>query len=446
MTKPLCFVLMPFGEKTDPSGIKINFDAIYDEMIHPAIEHAGLEPIRADEEKAGGMIHKAMYERLILCDYAVADLTSANANVFYELGVRHAVRPYRTILIFNAKMQLPFDLNMLRALPYQLDKKGRLANRDTDFENLKKKLEEIKEGPYEDSPLFQLFEELKNHPPFKSLPHEKTDIFRDQVLYSQQMKEKLKNARKEGEAAVKEVEKELGEISSIESGILIDLFLSYRATKNWKEMIELVKKMPPPLAERVMVQEQLGFALNRAGDTDKAEEVLCSIIDNRGPSSETYGILGRVYKDRWEKAKEENDEFIAEEYLEKAIETYIKGFEADWRDSYPGVNAVTLLELSDPDDPRKEELLPVVTYAVKQKIAKGKPDYWDYATLLELSVLADNQKEARKYLGKSLIAVRETWEPETTARNLRLIREAREKRNEDTAWIKKIEEELLKKT
>jgi tetratricopeptide (TPR) repeat protein len=442
MTKPLCFVLMPFGEKTDPSGIKINFDAIYGEMIHPAIEHAGLEPIRADEEKAGGMIQRAMFERFILCEYAVVDLTAADAEVFYQLGIRHGVRPYKTILIFNAKMQLPFDLNMMHALPYRLDNNGRLADRDTDIENLKKKLGQIKAGTYMDSALFQVFDELP--PPTPG--HEKTDIFRDGVLYSPQMKEKLKKAREQGKEAVREVEKEPGEISSVESGILIDLLLSYRATKAWDEMIELVQKMPKPLAERVMVQEQLGFALNRAGDTEKAEKVLTAIIENHGPGSETCGILGRVYKDRWERAKKEGDEFIAEEYLEKAIETYIKGFEADWRDSYPGVNAVTLLELSDPDDPRKEELLPVVTYAVKRKIAGGKADYWDYATLLELSVLAGNREGAREYSGKSLIAVRETWEPETTARNLRLIREAGEKRNKDTAWIKKIEEELLKKT
>ena len=48
---------------------------------------AGLEPLRADEEQAGGISHKPMFERLVLCDYAVADLTAANANVFYELGV-----------------------------------------------------------------------------------------------------------------------------------------------------------------------------------------------------------------------------------------------------------------------------------------------------------------------------------------------------------------------
>lgn len=443
MSKPLCFVLMPFGEKTDASGMKINFDAIYDELIHPAIEQVGLEPIRADEEKAGGMIHKPMFERLILCEYAVADLTTANANVFYELGVRHAVRPYKTVLIFNAKMQLPFDLNMLRALPYNLDNNGRLADKNSDFGNLKIKLEQIKDETYIDSPLFQLFkDELKP----QELDREKTDIFREQVTYSQQVKEKLKEARKKGKEAVKEVEKELGEIDDVESGILIDLFLSYRATEAWEKMIELADKMPKPLSDRVMIQEQLAFALNRNNQGDKAEEILQEVVAKSGPSSEAYGLLGRIYKDQWEKANKEGDIIVSAAKLEQAIDTYVKGFEADWRDAYPGVNAVTLMELKEEPDPRQAKLLPLVTFAVEQKVARGNPDYWDYATLLELAVLSNNQSETVKRLGKALISIRETWEPETTARNLRLIKDAREKRGEDASWIQKIEEQLLKKS
>ena len=88
--KPLCFVLMPFGRKKDPTGRPdIDFNRVYDEGVRPAIEDAGLMPVRADREKTGGIIHKPMFERLMLCEYAVADLTTANANVFYELGVRH---------------------------------------------------------------------------------------------------------------------------------------------------------------------------------------------------------------------------------------------------------------------------------------------------------------------------------------------------------------------
>ena len=66
MTKPLCFVLMPFGQKPTSSGKIIDFDAVYHDLIAPAISAADLEPLRADEEMAGGIIHKPMYERLIL--------------------------------------------------------------------------------------------------------------------------------------------------------------------------------------------------------------------------------------------------------------------------------------------------------------------------------------------------------------------------------------------
>src|ERR1041385_747726 len=107
---PLCFVLMPFGMKSDAAGLTINFDAIYNDVIKPAIADAGLDPVPADEERAGGIIQKPMYERLILCPFAVADLTTANANVLYELGVRHAARPASTVLIAAEGGRLPFDV------------------------------------------------------------------------------------------------------------------------------------------------------------------------------------------------------------------------------------------------------------------------------------------------------------------------------------------------
>jgi len=223
---------------------------------------------------------------------------------------------------------------------------------------------------------------------------------------------------------------------------VIDLFLSYRAVKAWPEMIELVKKMPRPLAETVMVQEQLALALNRAGQGEEAERVLNDLLARRGPTSETLGILGRVYKDRWEKALKEGQTFLARGLLEKAIDAYRRGFEADWRDAYPGVNAVTMMELKEPPDPQREQLIPVVAYAVERKITTGKPDYWDYATRLELAVLAKDEQRAMAALGAALASMRESWEPETTARNLRLIRQARERRGEPVTWVQEIENEL----
>ena len=101
-----------------------NFDAVYEKIIAPAIEQAGLEPIRADEEKIGGTIHKPMFERLMLCHYAVADITGANPNVFYELGIRHAMRPRSTVILFGEGTVLPFDIALVRGISYKTDGMG----------------------------------------------------------------------------------------------------------------------------------------------------------------------------------------------------------------------------------------------------------------------------------------------------------------------------------
>lgn len=442
MTKPLCFVLMPFGRKPDAAGAVVDFDAVYQNLIAPAINDAGLEPLRADEEMTGGIIHKPMFERLILCEYAVADLTTANANVFYELGLRHAVRPWSTVLLFSkGGSQLPFDVAPLRALPYQLGPDGTPIDVNATQRALTERLTEARrlalDKPAADSPIYQLVEDYPN------VSHEKTDVFREQVRYSAEQKRRLAGAREQGLDAVRALETELGSLSELEAGVVIDLFLSYRAVKGWQEMVDLIGKMPRPLASTVMVQEQLALALNRLGKRAEAERVLTELLERRGPSSETYGLLGRVYKDRWEEALTKGDGARARGLLDQAINAYLKGFETDWRDAYPGINAVTLMELKDPPDPRRERLLPVVSYAVERRMTAGQPDYWDYATQLELAVLGRGEQAALDALGNALAAVREKWEPETTLRNLRLIRQARERRQETMPdWVKEVETEL----
>jgi hypothetical protein len=253
----------------------------------------------------------------------------------------------------------------------------------------------------------------------------------------------LAAARQTGAPAVQDVATDLGDISQLDSGIAVDLMLSYRATSAWEAMVTLVKEqMSRPLADTVLVREQLGFALNRLRRRDEAEAVLLKLIEGRGPSSETCGLLGRVYKDQWEDAVKTGKEILAAGYLEKAIDMYLRGFEADWRDAYPGVNAVTLMELQDPPDNRRMQLLPVVRYGVQRKVAKGKPDYWDYATLVELAILENDRAAALQSVSRALPCIREKWEPETTVRNLRLIREKREARGTASSWAKEIEDEL----
>ena len=433
--KALCFILMPFGKKKDENGNIIDFNKIYNEFIKPSIEKSGLEAIRADEEQTGGIIHKAMYERLILCEYALADLSLLNANVFYELGIRHAIRPHSTITIFESGSRLPFDVNFLRSLPYDKELKNLEKLKSQLTQKLLKAQSQNKDP---DSPLFQLVEGLKP----SNIEHIKTDIFREQVEYNKTIKLKLEILRKEKNVeGLISLENEIN-FQTMEFGVLVDLFLSYRAVETFGNMISLVEKMPKPLQHSIMIQEQLGFALNRIGKKDEAIKVLEEIIKLHGNSSETLGILGRVYKDKYKEALESKDDLMAQGYLKKAIDTYLKGFESDFRDAYPGINAITLMDISG--DERKDKVLPIVEYALKQKM-KQSSDYWDYATLLELAIIAEDKEKTDEILFDVIDNIREPFEPKTTVNNIKMLLGNKQKRkNEDFSWISEIIEKLEK--
>ena len=190
-----------------------------------------------------------------------------------------------------------------------------------------------------------------------------------------------------------------------------------------------------------MVREQLAFALNRLGRRDEAEAALKELIAERGPSSETNGLLGRVYKDRWEASASTGEVIRARGYLRKAIEAYRAGFESDWRDAYPGVNAVTLMELEEPVNPEQARLLPVVRYAVERRLATATADYWDHATLLELGVFAwitmqpGRRSPMRWLLSGSPGSRRQPAQHSSDPRSA-------SQRGSDTGWIAEIEDEL----
>jgi hypothetical protein len=436
---------MPFGTK-ESNGKSINFDEVYNEIIKPSIAESKLEPIRADEEVVGGIIHKPMFERLLLCDYAIADLTTANANVFYELGVRHAIRPYTTILICAKEgHNLPFDIRMSRVLYYSLGKDGSPNEIDINKRGLAKILNETvsSENKLTDSPLFQLIGDFK--PP--SITHLKTDIFLEKMQQSNKTKEEIDMAKRDGESELKKIEEKL-DVKNTEYDVVISLFLAYRSIKAWSKMIELAGKMSKPLSETVMVQEQLALALNRAGQSESAEKVLLDLIQEKGAgSSETYGILGRVYKDRWEnKLQNKNDEssLFLTGLLNKSIDAYMKGFEMDWRDAYPGINALALMEINNPMDERIKKIFPVVNYSLERKLESKRLDYWDHATLLEIAIIEKDYMKLNQYLMNivSMVPVPEPWQIETTARNIKMIDRAREERKEDTDNEKMVVKEL----
>ena len=118
--RPFCFVVMGFGVKTDyETGRTLDLDATYEAIIEPAVTDAGLRCIRADEFVHSGVIDRRMYEALYRADLVVADISTGNVNAVYELGVRHALRPYSTIIMKERDGRLHFDLDHVVIFRYE---------------------------------------------------------------------------------------------------------------------------------------------------------------------------------------------------------------------------------------------------------------------------------------------------------------------------------------
>src|SRR5436190_24179738 len=94
------FIIRPFGEKADRNGAKINFDAVEEKLIDPALDKLeGYQGRTTGDIVRAGNIREDMFQLLLTADLVIADVSIDNANVFYELGIRHALRDKRTLLL-----------------------------------------------------------------------------------------------------------------------------------------------------------------------------------------------------------------------------------------------------------------------------------------------------------------------------------------------------------
>jgi hypothetical protein len=106
-----CFVMMPFAS---PLG------GYYEKVYKPAIEKAGLKAVRADTEIFGaGKIMDQVWSGINSAKVLVAELTARNPNVFYELGLAHALKK-PVVLISSNEEDVPFDLKHIRVIYYDV--------------------------------------------------------------------------------------------------------------------------------------------------------------------------------------------------------------------------------------------------------------------------------------------------------------------------------------
>jgi hypothetical protein len=119
MTELRAFVVRPFGTKGG-----VDFDFVHRELIGPVLAQCDIRGSTTEVIARAGNIRTDMFEQLLLADIVIADISIDNANVYYELGVRHSLRPRTTILIRARKDEVPFDLKTDRYLEYDADDPG----------------------------------------------------------------------------------------------------------------------------------------------------------------------------------------------------------------------------------------------------------------------------------------------------------------------------------
>jgi tetratricopeptide (TPR) repeat protein len=429
---------MPFGTKPEPMRrYQIDFDDIYERAMKPAFVRLKdkLDYIRADEERTGGVIHLPMFERLLLAEIAVVDVTLPNPNVYYELGIRHGAKPCTTIIVGSIEGALPFDISLARTIPYGLEN-GVLEDKSAGLfvDSLVASLEyALAHVDGRDSPVFQLIPSLRE----TNLPHDITESFRDRAREFNDRRERLDAARRlpkarhdEARTAIAQLESEMGEITKANAELFFDILLAYRDVGGYKEMVALADRAPAWLRDSTpMLIEQQAFALNRRnepGDRDRAIDLLDELLAKRGHSPETSSIAARIHKDKYFEALESGDARRARGSLARAIELYRQGFNADPRDYYPGVNLATLLTLDGSVEAQAERslVLPALSFALGRLGGLNTTDYWQAATVLELAIVGGDSKTADRALdvifGLDGIP---PWQYATTKNNLELLRD-----------------------
>ena len=425
--KGTCFVVMGFGKKTDfETGRVLDLDRSYRYLIKPAVEAAGLKCIRADEVVHSGMIDVPMYELLLEADIVVADLSTSNRNAIYELGVRHALRPYTTVIIAEEQMlKSPlFDLNhiVFRAYRHLGEDIGvSEANRFTsELTKAIKDILAIKPTPKPDSPIYTLIQNL-TPPSLAKATKEALAAAQTSSLpasgeaHSERM-QRVDAAQKSGDW--------------LKARFLLEEIRGERKAVSGGES---------PSAEDPYILQRLALATYKskypsAEEAFKQARDLLSLLDPQvSNDTETLGLWGSLHKRMWDMTKERS-------YLDQAIRGYERGFYLR-NDFYNGINYAYLLNeraahatdlaesIADFVQARRvrREVIeicqqwlsdnpPETPLAARAKLGLVQPesDYWLLATIAEAYVGLEEESLGQQKLEEAFAAAPEEWMKQST--------------------------------
>jgi hypothetical protein len=392
MKKKICFVIMGFGKKTDPStGKTLDLDKTYKNIIQPAVLISDYDCVRADEIQDSGLIDRSMYALLIQSDLVIADISTFNPNAIYELGIRHAVKPFSTIIIKEKEGRLPFDLDHTRTFKYtHLGEDIGSDEAERCVKDLSNLIVSVSENQQTDSPLYEFFNSIE--PPilpegeFKSIITELAD--KEKHIFA--IVENAKSLMAESD------------------------FLN--AFKYWDKASKILE------SETYFIQQK---ALCRYKSKEPSEQLALSdalnIIEDLLPSNdpETLGITGAIYKRLFAL----NNDLA---FLNRAIDNYKKGWNIS-ENYYTGENYAFCLNLKASKIQQENEVIycnfeaqktrEVIIQNLEELVADDEFENridikWIYATLSHCYLAISNDEKAKQFEKEFLLNSLD-WEKET---------------------------------
>src|SRR5689334_10648202 len=378
------FIIRPFGKKKDLKGNEIDFDKVADELISPALAEIKAEGRETLDIVESGNIRVDMFRRLLTADLVVADLSIHNANVFYELGIRHALRDHGTLMIRSDGDAFPFDLQTDRYFVY--DKNNPAASVDGLVASLRAiEAKARTDSNAKDSPVFTSLPKLEEPDPwlFNPVPQDfGEDVAKafarnqagDLVLFSDEIKGfewESPGWRMVGKAQ-------------------FDINATAGAKATWEHVLKLD-------AADLEANLLLGTIYQRLGDLDSSTLALKRALDDDAISqdqrAEAYALIGRNSKTRWRKeweSKPPNDRAavaLRSRYLEESFEDYKAAFDEHLNHFYSGLNALAMLKIIV----GLAQLQPDVwtnlsEFADDDEAARGLKTYTDLASRLQSAV------------------------------------------------------------
>lgn len=419
-----CFVVMGFGKKTDfETGRTLDLDKSYRNVIKPGVLASGLQCVRADEIVHSGLIDTPMYEQLLNADVVVADLSTSNKNAYYELGVRHALRPGTTLVIAEDGMQTPpFDVNHIVIRKYHH------LGEDIGFDEAMRFQALLRDALVEimgrlpdsrrDSPVYEFIKDLA--PPLVAVARGPVTAAVAPPASSDEISDQTHSTlMAQVEAAFK-----LGDFVTAKT-----LLAAIRAMR---KAVAPDRPVDPYLVQRHALATYKSAQPDRVTAFKEARELLALLEPETSNDPETLGMWGAVHKGLWTATNESA-------FLDVAVRAYERGFYLR-NDYYNGINYAYLLNeraaaATDPAEAiadfvqarrvRREVLAicghwlqanpPPPATASPETVAKFQSDeYWVLATIAEAQVGLEEGASGEARLTEALLAAPLPWMGQAT--------------------------------